>query len=278
MEQNGHAERIDHRSYERQGIDQIPTIHLGVAASAMEKRGIRTERGNLNREIEVTNQKLRQLKARISKLQNWLKEEAENTEPPTLADYIQGILSRKAQTGKSGYSQSLYNLKDAAKMLNFLQANSIMDMAELDEKFRTMIGEQLDIQGKLKPVERRLGTLKKHLEQADIYFKYKGKKPLTEAEQILFTTAKDYLKGVMNGKTTIPTKTWEEEYTKLTAERKTLNQRYLAAGTARATAPQKAGYGEITDKAADNHRRPILDFHLPVFFEEPIYSGISCRS
>ena len=220
--------RIDHRSYERQGINQIPTVHLGVAASAMEKRGIRTGRGDLNREIEVTNQKLRQLKARISKLQNWLKEEAGNTEPPTLADYIQGILSRKAQAGKTGYSQSLYNLKDAAKMLNFLQTNNIMDMAGLDEKFKSMIGEQLDIQGKLKPVERRLATLKKHLEQADIYFKCKGKKPLTEAEQILFTTAKDYLKGVMNGKTTIPTKTWKEEYTKLTAERKTLNQRYLA--------------------------------------------------
>ena len=171
---------------------------------------------------------MRQLKARISKLQNWLKEESENTEPPTLADYIQGILSRKAQTGKSGYSQTLYNLKDAANMLNFLQANNIMDMTGLDEKFKTMIGEQLDIQGKLKPVERRLATLKKHLEQADIYFKCKGKKPLTEAEQILFTTAKDYLKGVMNGKTTISTKTWKEEYAKLTAERKTLNQRYLA--------------------------------------------------
>ena len=38
--------------------------------------------------------------------------------------------------------------------------------------------------GKLKPVERRLATLKKHLEQSDIYFKYKGKKKLTEAEQI----------------------------------------------------------------------------------------------
>ena len=137
----------------------------------MEKRGIRTERGDLNREIEVTNKRLRQLKARISKLQGWLKAESETTKPPTLADYIQG---------------------------------------------------------KLKPIERRLGTLKKHLEQADIYFKCKGKKPLTEAEQILFTTAKDYLKGVMNGKTTIPTKTWKEEYTKLTAERKTLNQRYLA--------------------------------------------------
>ncbi len=143
--------------------------------------------------------------------------ESENTEPPTLADYIQGILSRKAQAEKPGYSQSLYNLKDAAKMLNFLQVGNIMDMTGLDEKFKSMIGEQLDIQGKLKPVERRLATLKKHLEQADIYFKCKGKKPLTEAEQILFTTAKDYLKGVMDGKTTIPTKTWKTEYDKLTA-------------------------------------------------------------
>lgn len=228
LEQNGHAERIDHRSYERQGIDQIPTAHLGVAASAMEKRGIRTERGDLNREIEVTNQKLRQLKARIGKLQRWLKEEQANTEPPALADYIQGILTRKAQAGKSGYSKSLYNLKDAAKMLNFLQANHIMDMAGLDEKFLSMIGEQLDIQGKLKPVEWRLDTLKKHIGQADIYSRYKGKKPLTESEQILFTAVKDYLKGVMNGKTTIPTKAWKTEYAKLTAEKKTLNQRYLA--------------------------------------------------
>ena len=55
-----------------------------------------------------------------------------------------------------------------------------------------------------------------------------GKPIATEAEQILFATAKDYLKGVMNGKTTVPTKTWKTEFDKLTAERKTLNQLYLA--------------------------------------------------
>lgn len=176
LEQNGHAERVDHRSYERQGIDQIPTIHLGVAASQMKKRGIITERGNINREIEESNQRLRQLKARISKLQNWLKEETENTAPPTLADYIQSILSRKKQAGKSHTSQSIYNLKDAANMLNFLTRNHIIDMAGLDEKFSSMIDAQFDIRDKLKPIDRRLATLKKHMEQADIYFKYKGKK------------------------------------------------------------------------------------------------------
>lgn len=118
--------------------------------------------------IKVTNKSLRQLKARIGKLGEWLKEEAENTAPSTLADYIQGILTRKAQAGKSGYSQSLYSLKDTANMLNFLTANGIEDMAGLDEKFKSMIGEQLDIQGKLKPFERRMNTLKKHIEQADI--------------------------------------------------------------------------------------------------------------
>ena len=45
-------------------------------------------------------------------------------------------------------------------MLNFLTANNIMDMAGLDEKFSSMIGEQMDIRDKLKPIERRLATLK----------------------------------------------------------------------------------------------------------------------
>jgi ATP-dependent exoDNAse (exonuclease V) alpha subunit len=43
--------RIDHRTYEAQGIDKIPTIHLGKEAHALEKKGIRTERGNINRQI-----------------------------------------------------------------------------------------------------------------------------------------------------------------------------------------------------------------------------------
>ena len=226
LEHNGHAERIDHRSYERQGIDQIPTIHLGVAASQMEKCGIRTERGDINREIEVTNSNLRQLKARIVKLPNWLKEESENIEPPTLADYIQEILSRKAQAGKSQYSQSLYNLKNAANMLNFLTRHKIMDMAGLDDCFGGMIGRQQDIRDRLKPIDRRLKTLDEHIKQADIYLAQKGKKAKTEAEQVLFTAASKYLKGVMNGKTTLPTKAWKAERVKLTAERKQLDRDY----------------------------------------------------
>ena len=46
---------IDCRSYSAQGIKKIPSIHLGRAATAMERRGILTERGNLNRKISCIN-------------------------------------------------------------------------------------------------------------------------------------------------------------------------------------------------------------------------------
>ena len=45
---------VDHRSYKRQGIDKIPSVHLGPAASQMEKRGIRTDKGEVNRRSPPT--------------------------------------------------------------------------------------------------------------------------------------------------------------------------------------------------------------------------------
>ena len=48
-------ERIDHRSYADQGIDKIPTVHLGTGACAIEKKGKKTDRGLLNLQIEIEN-------------------------------------------------------------------------------------------------------------------------------------------------------------------------------------------------------------------------------
>ena len=89
LERQGFDVRIDHRSYAEQGIEKIPTVHLGAAASAMEKRGIRTERGDMNRAIEITNKEIKQLRARINHLTKWIAEEAANDTPPTLADALE---------------------------------------------------------------------------------------------------------------------------------------------------------------------------------------------
>ncbi|WP_396015758.1 MobQ family relaxase [Escherichia coli] len=50
-----YQEEIDHRSYERQGLEKTPGIHLGKSACAMETRGIETERGEQNRLINRLN-------------------------------------------------------------------------------------------------------------------------------------------------------------------------------------------------------------------------------
>ena len=75
----GLSDRIDHRSYKRQGIDKIPSVHLGVAAFQMEKRGIKTRKGDLNRQIAADNKLLKEIKARITRLYNWSK--ANSTRP-----------------------------------------------------------------------------------------------------------------------------------------------------------------------------------------------------
>ena len=76
LEAAGRPERIDHRSYKRQGVDKIPTVHMGPAASQMERRGIATEKGNINREIAADNKLLKEIKARITRLYNWSKEQS----------------------------------------------------------------------------------------------------------------------------------------------------------------------------------------------------------
>lgn len=62
---------VDHRSYKRQGIERIPMVHEGPDARAMEKRGILTEVGDLNREIREQNELLDQLEARLARLNAW---------------------------------------------------------------------------------------------------------------------------------------------------------------------------------------------------------------
>ncbi|MEY8392679.1 MobA/MobL family protein [Lachnospiraceae bacterium 45-W7] len=55
MEANNRPERLDLRSYARQGSDQIPTVRRGPAVCQMEKKEIQTNIGNLNRDIKTAN-------------------------------------------------------------------------------------------------------------------------------------------------------------------------------------------------------------------------------
>ena len=68
LERYGHDERIDHRSNAARGLDEQPTIHEGVAAQALERKGIIADRCELNRQTKADNALLRELKAAVRKL------------------------------------------------------------------------------------------------------------------------------------------------------------------------------------------------------------------
>ena len=73
LEVAGRPERIDMRSYERQGITDLePQIHLGPEAAALERKGIPTTRGERNREIKRVNAIIHALQKSVAALGEWL--------------------------------------------------------------------------------------------------------------------------------------------------------------------------------------------------------------
>jgi uncharacterized protein (DUF2267 family) len=238
LERQGLEERVDHRSFLRQGKEEIPTVHLGIAAAQMERKGIPTNRGKINHEIEVSNKLLRQLRVRINKLKDWLETEAANTAPPTLSDVIRGILDGNEQ--KSHYG--LIAAPDtAARVLNFLQENQIIDMAGLRDKVVKMYDMRLDMGDRLNRIDGRLHMLDEHIrymgyyqEHREIYRQYqqirRSKKQAAFREKhyteiALFESAHRYLEQHLNGQTP-PLRSWKEERAKLVTERAALNGQY----------------------------------------------------
>ena len=86
LERYGHDERIDHRSHADRGLTEQPTIHEGVVACALEKKGIISDRCELNRQIKADNTLLRELKSAVRKLMEAMK----NT-VPALAEAMEKL-------------------------------------------------------------------------------------------------------------------------------------------------------------------------------------------
>ena len=89
LERAGWEERIDHRSNAARGLDEIPTIHEGVTAQALERKGIISDRCEINRQIKADNALLRELKAEIKKLAAMIARTV-----PTIAEGLEKLRSR----------------------------------------------------------------------------------------------------------------------------------------------------------------------------------------
>ena len=139
--ENGLAARIDHRSYEKQGIELIPTIHEGYEVRAMERKGIRTVVGDLNRAIRKLNEIWIRLKESLAWAKTFREEvsaELYRRENPTLMESLQDYYEKRdkvADTYQYGSRKAhLTNLKEFAEAVNYLTVNQIATVEQLNQK------------------------------------------------------------------------------------------------------------------------------------------------
>lgn len=251
LAEQGIQEKVDHRSYERQGIEQIPSVHMGVSATQMERRGIVTEKGNKNRLIKEQNRLLKGVKRRISELGKWVKEKSAQKEnqsinpihsvpvhsgrleqPFTLLELLNAAMQQAGQPN-SRYGK-IRDLKTFAKAVSFLQSNNISTLSELQETLSGMKKRYWNTNSEIKQTEKLLHERKELIEQAENYLQYreyhkvykqtKPKKQEEYAERYrtelaLYDRAERYLKEHLGSDTKLRPKAWKAEVADLTAQK-----------------------------------------------------------
>ena len=108
LEANDRPERVDLRSYARQGLDIIPTVHEGAAVRQMEKRGIQTNIGNLNREIRAANRLMKSIRQLIQNLEGWITELGEKRKELLAQKALSTVEDLEAFLESSGKSAADY--------------------------------------------------------------------------------------------------------------------------------------------------------------------------
>ena len=108
LEANDRPERVDLRSYARQGLDIVPTVHEGAAVWQMEKRGIQTNIGNLNREIRAANRLMKSIRQLIQNLKGWITELGEKRKELLAQKGLSTVKDLEAFLESSGKSAADY--------------------------------------------------------------------------------------------------------------------------------------------------------------------------
>ena len=171
--------RIDHRSFVRQGVEQIPTQHEGPTVRAMEAKGIRTDKGDLNRFIRKTNTLLKEAREKIAMLIGWLKDvkaELAKPQPPMLNDLL---ALHCANRNKGAYSNKAKNtnLQRYAEAFSFLQSRNLYTVDDLDSALHAMQDKIDRLKKSASAKQARIKEVNELLRMVDYY---KSDKPVAD--------------------------------------------------------------------------------------------------
>ena len=167
--------RVDLRSYEKQGLDIIPTVHMGAAVTQMERRGIQTNIGNLNRDIKAANRMMSVIRSTIQNLRDWisdileaqkelLAEKKPETVSPDLINLLRDYLNlRKAERRDwSRYGQQKGATKDLQSFVNatnYLKDHEIFTLEQLDSVLEQVKQKSGSISTGMKKAESRMKVI-----------------------------------------------------------------------------------------------------------------------
>lgn len=224
FERKGLTCRIDHRSFERQGIEEIPTVHEGPKVRKMEARGIATEKGELNRWIKSTNNMLRNIRRKLKLLFEWmesLKEELSKPKEQNLVDYLNAHFANKNANAYSNKYKAI-TLKEFARVVNYLTENNLFTVEDLERRLHAVQAQVDQSKNKVKGYEARMKKLRDQLRYLKQYnetkpifdemnrIKWKGKREKFQEshdqELRMFYVSRRMLDGIP-----ITPKKWEQE-------------------------------------------------------------------
>lgn len=221
--------RIDHRSYERQGLDTLPTVHEGVAVRQMEAKGIVTDKGDLNRWIKAANKLLRDIRKKIATLTDWLKElkeELSKPQAPSLVDLLSAYYTAR-NAGAWSNKAKVSNLKRFAEAVNYLTENGLFTLEDLEAHLAARREQTEAVNDSLKAMSARKKELEDLLHFAGLYqetkpindelsgIKWKGRREKFAAEHErdlnVFHMARRKLEKHFSPSGEIPVQAWRRE-------------------------------------------------------------------
>ena len=117
-------------------MELLPTVHEGATVRAMEKKGIRTEKGEFNRWIKATNAVIRDIKKKIALLFDWIAEAKAELAKPQAPDLVSLLNAYYTQRRAGAYSQKgkISNLKEMNETFNYLRGNGIYSLEDLESR------------------------------------------------------------------------------------------------------------------------------------------------
>ena len=182
--EKGLSHRIDHRSYEDQGLDAIPTVHEGPNVRQMEAKGIRTDKGTRNRWIRATNAALRMVRDRLSELATWIvsftKELAKKNETPADISLVSLLSSRLTERKIERMSWSrgaqqkgaLTDLKKFGQMTSDLRRMEIYTVGDLQSYISAQQSRFDKVKKDLNATRKEQKEIRKDLEHMDTVDEY----------------------------------------------------------------------------------------------------------